>query len=1735
MTIVATSQFTISDDVTAAKDSIFITGSSNYFNFVDNALSPSSQTIGLFAVTELRTPVRWRTLEGVPIYTDKDMMEICPLLCGLVSSSEGTFAYLKSEDFGTNRDYVTVIAETDSGASEFLVFRRNNIAKTSSLIDDALLGQTAQWNSVTGAGKPINDAGRVLDTRSVNNPPSAYSVGNIREFKTCSVVGISTTALYCVVETIKGWSDSSGGDATQWAYVSSGEVWKRSAGNSATSWGAWVRDIDRSNYTGDLDANKTFIDSLGKLQGVSSGAGTSVSNEVALAWLAGSDSLVPDYMIADRDRWLPHSGSYANNATNYVTITDGKVGPTAFRRNAGELSWHYNRVKVPLVADHVYRFEAYMRMSADNVGLWAFTRLNFGPTGAAASQSYGYHSITAPGTGWTLRTFELTASAVNALIASGVTSIQPGFANYNSSVGWGEIQGFRFYDATNDVAIEAAATAAAAAVTSAATANSLLADISSDSKLTPIEKQAVRKEWDVIAAEKGGIVASATALSITTETAAYSSKFTALANYLNAGTTWVSGVPSWISDAALSTTTDVVGAAFRTSFKEYYDARQVLLNKIAAVAATTASWASVTGTGKPADNANNTSVDSSGNIQGVSSGAGTSVANNVDSVIRNPGGGVFTTTTATFTGAIKITLPQSWTSTMLKIHVDIFEYLAGYSCSLEISGYTYAQSTKGWHNTSARVIGESNTEYPVRFGHDGAKCCVWIGEPTDTWSFPQIRIKEVFCGFNYFSKDAWSNGWSISFDTSAFVLATTPNGAGQYNAIITDSLPGANWEKISGSNKPQNNATRNVYRGDWASGTVYAVGDAVMHGGYGWSCITAHTSAAGTTPPTYPTTSNANWTLAAIKGTDAKVVRVTADAQTVKVAQNGTLTPATVNLTAFGQGLSGSPTFSVHSGTVTLTGSGSTRAIATSSLTTDTATIKVVWDGVEDYISIAKLKEGTNAITVLVSNESHSLPAAVDGTVSSYTGCGTTVQVFEGSTALTASSTATTSAFRVGTITQNPTSTITVGAVSYAGTTATIADHSAMSAVANVVMLTLPITVYRSDGTSIVINKTQTITKSKTGATGATGAMGPNGLNFANAKSLYNDMTFQNGTNTVAVYNNGTAGLVTITREAKQSDSPFAESSYNLKISNTGAVAPGIGGFYHNITSRASAVFVQRIIAKIPVGYTIEQASNAIGDGATHTWLTSQAGTGKFQEYLLIRRCGATGTFSGSGHIYLNGAAGSPGAPVNWYVAFAAVYDFTAVNTSSITMLLSNESHTIPTDSAGANGVFTGCETTVAIYDGVINDTANWTITATPTNVTGSYTSATKTYTVTGMSSDVGYVDISATRTGFPTLSKRMTISKSKAGSNATAKYIQLFATGQVFTYRDGVASPSSQTITFTAIPSNLSGSASFTTSPAVTLSGTGNERTMSIADFGSNTQVVVTVTQDGVSDKMTIIRLNQSTASAYANADLDLIFDPSFDKQVAGGVYWEGVSGPGRAEIAVGNGEGVSAPGLKLYGTGVTNQVYTPLANRISIKNGEVLFVRARVYVDAAFNGGIALYAQQYDSSGTYTAQVNSALVTTSTVKSAWITVDRTLTVTDATVASIRLSLLTSTTATAGFVKIDKISVFRQEPGATVGATIGTNLNGQITSANSATFIANGAIQNAQIANVIQSTNFSAGVAGWKIDKAGNIELNAAVFRGTIDVKSAASGARLEIKNDVIKVYDANGTLRVKLGNLSA
>src|SRR5690606_36909348 len=98
-----------------------------------------------------------------------------------------------------------------------------------------------------------------------------------------------------------------------------------------------------------------------------------------------------------------------------------------------------------------------------------------------------------------------------------------------------------------------------------------------------------------------------------------------------------------------------------------------------------------------------------------------------------------------------------------------------------------------------------------------------------------------------------------------------------------------------------------------------------------------------------------------------------------------------------------------------------------------------------------------------------------------------------------------------------------------------------------------------------------------------------------------------------------------------------------------------------------------------------------------------------------------------------------------------------------ITALLSNDAHVIPTDAAGDNGVYTGAETTISVYHGAADVSAHWSYSAVASSgVTGSLSG--RTYTVTNMTVDRGHVDITATRSGYSSLTVRFALSKSKQG-----------------------------------------------------------------------------------------------------------------------------------------------------------------------------------------------------------------------------------------------------------------------------------------------------------------------------------------------------------------------------------
>ena len=100
---------------------------------------------------------------------------------------------------------------------------------------------------------------------------------------------------------------------------------------------------------------------------------------------------------------------------------------------------------------------------------------------------------------------------------------------------------------------------------------------------------------------------------------------------------------------------------------------------------------------------------------------------------------------------------------------------------------------------------------------------------------------------------------------------------------------------------------------------------------------------------------------------------------------------------------------------------------------------------------------------------------------------------------------------------------------------------------------------------------------------------------------------------------------------------------------------------------------------------------------------------------------------------------------------------------SAVTGILSNEAHSVPTDAAGNNASLGGANTTMSIYVGASDDSANWTVTAgTPTGMTGTLSG--KTYTVSTITADTAYVDLTASKSGYSSVTKRFTVTKNKQG-----------------------------------------------------------------------------------------------------------------------------------------------------------------------------------------------------------------------------------------------------------------------------------------------------------------------------------------------------------------------------------
>lgn len=151
----------------------------------------------------------------------------------------------------------------------------------------------------------------------------------------------------------------------------------------------------------------------------------------------------------------------------------------------------------------------------------------------------------------------------------------------------------------------------------------------------------------------------------------------------------------------------------------------------------------------------------------------------------------------------------------------------------------------------------------------------------------------------------------------------------------------------------------------------------------------------------------------------------------------------------------------------------------------------------------------------------------------------------------------------------------------------------------------------------------------------------------------HSDVCFSKGLNNIVLYNNaGTEGV----KIHRASFSGIPNNTGYTAVINTntsrGNTSPGAGGFGFGNRARYGARFMYKLVAMIPSGKHLQFASNAIGDGSTREWLTDNVGTGKWEEYYYLIKCGDSGALSNSGFFYIEEFGN-----VEWYLAYATVYD----------------------------------------------------------------------------------------------------------------------------------------------------------------------------------------------------------------------------------------------------------------------------------------------------------------------------------------------------------------------------------------------------------------------------------------------------------------------------------------------
>lgn len=241
------------------------------------------------------------------------------------------------------------------------------------------------------------------------------------------------------------------------------------ATNSITALGSRV-----STAEGNISATNSALSGLSTRMTAAEGGLTNQSNSITSLTNSinslDSDSLIPDYNLANPEKWISHYGYPM--AQYFKTTTTGKVSNTVFRKDTSSPVNCFNYARTPLPNDRTYKVSFWVRCSADSNGLLIIPIGRSGNDGKFTTT--GYTSIGVPVTEvpknetWTKieRTANLTSTSdTNPQLFFGIA---PG---HTGNAGWWEVQGYKVSpvlttaDADSSFATSAALTSLTSTVT----------------------------------------------------------------------------------------------------------------------------------------------------------------------------------------------------------------------------------------------------------------------------------------------------------------------------------------------------------------------------------------------------------------------------------------------------------------------------------------------------------------------------------------------------------------------------------------------------------------------------------------------------------------------------------------------------------------------------------------------------------------------------------------------------------------------------------------------------------------------------------------------------------------------------------------------------------------------------------------------------------------------------------------------------------------------------------------------------------------------------------------------------------------------------------------------------------------------------------------------------------------------------------------------------------------------